>query len=150
MSESNSGRKPMRASHSIAASASGGPDLVGHASEIVRAYVSRNPLGATAIPEFIAAVHATLAGLGQPAAPCHGAVPVSRSVTPDHLICLEDGKMVKSLKSHLARLGLTPDSYRKKWGLPADYPMVAPKYSLARSQIAKRNRLGQKKQGLSG
>lgn len=138
-------RKALRASHSPVSGSTGGADLVGHAGDIVRAYVSRNPLGAAAIPEFIAAVHATLAGLGPHPVLRRGAVPVSRSVTPDHLICLEDGKIVKSLRSHLASLGLSPDAYRQKWGLPADYPMVAPNYSLARSQIAKRNRLGQKK-----
>ena len=114
-------------------------------TQAARFSIRLDPLGAAAIPEFIAAVHATLAGLGQPPVVRRGAVPVSRSVTPDHLICLEDGKIVKSLKSHLASLGLTPVAYREKWGLPADYPMVAPNYSLARSQIAKRNRLGQKK-----
>lgn len=121
-------------------------DVVTYASEIVRAYVSNNPLGASAVADLLKSVHSTLTGLHRPEVQQRkGAVPVQRSVTPDHLICLEDGKAVKSLKAHLATLGMTPDVYRQKWGLPADYPMVAPNYSKIRSQIAKRTGLGQKK-----
>lgn len=121
-------------------------DVVTYASEIVRAYVSNNPLSASALPDLLKSVHSTLSGLHHPATQQRrGAVPVQRSITPDHLICLEDGKAVKSLKAHLAGLGLTPDAYREKWGLPTDYPMVAPNYSKIRSQIAKRTGLGQKK-----
>lgn len=72
------------------------------------------------------------------------AVPIRKSVTPDAIICLEDGKKFKSLKRHLAKLGMTPDQYREKWSLPADYPMVAPNYSATRSQLAKDNGLGRK------
>ncbi|WP_421758831.1 MucR family transcriptional regulator [Devosia sp.] len=129
-----------------AAPAASNDDVVTYASEIVRAYVSNNPLGASGVAELLKSVHSTLSGLHHPQTQQRkGAVPVHRSITPDHLICLEDGKAVKSLKAHLAGLGMTPDAYRQKWGLPQDYPMVAPNYSKIRSQIAKRSGLGQKK-----
>ncbi len=134
--------KSVRAS----AAAASNDDVVTYASEIVRAYVSNNALGASAVTDLLKSVHSALTVLRHPQVQQRkGAVPVHRSITPDHLICLEDGKAVKSLKAHLAGLGLTPDAYRQKWGLPPDYPMVAPNYSKIRSQIAKRTGLGQKK-----
>lgn len=118
------------------------------ASEIVAAYVSNNPLAVDELPEMIRTVHGVLAGLsGEPNAtqPQQGpAVAIADSVTNDHLICLEDGKKLKMLKRYLrSRYGLSPEEYRAKWGLPADYPMVAPNYAAQRSQLAKKIGLGQ-------
>jgi predicted transcriptional regulator len=99
---------------------------------------------------LIADVHAALKALGTeevviPAEEKKPAVPVRKSVTPDYIICLEDGKKFKSLKRHLrTHYNLSPEEYREKWGLPADYPMVAPSYSATRSQLAKDNGLGRK------
>ncbi len=101
-------------------------------ARIVSAYVSNNPVSATELPRMIAEVHATLSNLGSTAVPRVEekpvpAISIRKSVTPDFLICLEDGKKFKSLKQHLAtHYELTPDQYRAKWGLAADYPMVAP------------------------
>lgn len=118
-------------------------------AEIVSAYVSNNPLPAAGLPDVIASVHASLSGLGTPIAPVVEpqipAVNPKKSVTPDFIICLEDGKKFKSLKRHLATdFGLTPDAYRAKWNLPHDYPMVAPNYAAARSALAKASGLGRK------
>jgi predicted transcriptional regulator len=118
--------------------------------EIVSAYVSKNAMTTIDVPKFIADVHAALKGLGEiaavPVVPNRPvpSVPIRRSVTPEYLICLDDGKPFKSMKRHLAQLGMTPDEYREKWGLPWDYPMVAPNYSATRSQMAKSNGLGRK------
>jgi predicted transcriptional regulator len=116
-------------------------------TEIVAAYVSKNSVPADELPAVIKSVHATLGGFsgtseaGQPARP--PAVPIRKSVTPDYIICLEDGKKLKMLKRYLrARHGLTPDAYRAKWNLPADYPMVAPNYAARRSEFAKQFGLG--------
>ncbi len=117
---------------------------------IVGAYVSHNALSATDVPKLIAQVHSALlglAGVSEPEAPVdvRPAVPVKKSITPDYLICLEDGKKFKSLKRHLrTEYDMSPDQYRAKWGLPADYPMVAPSYSEARSRLAKSIGLGRK------
>ncbi|MFN3671525.1 MAG: MucR family transcriptional regulator [Bosea sp. (in: a-proteobacteria)] len=125
-------------------------ELVAVTASIVSAYVTRNNVPTTDLPRLIESTHATLAGLaGRPAAaaprPQVPAVPIGKSVTPDGIICLEDGRAFKSLKRHLsARYGLTPDQYRAKWNLPADYPMVAPNYAEARSALAKSMRLGRK------
>lgn len=118
-------------------------------AQIVIAYVSANPVSATALPDLIRSVHSTLANIGAPApeevAPQEPAVPVRKSITGDFLICLENGKKFKSLKRHLrTHHNLTPEQYRAKWNLPADYPMVAPNYSATRSQLAKDNGLGRK------
>lgn len=118
-------------------------------AEIVSAYVSKNPVPATGLPELIASVHMSLSGLGTPIAPVvepqTPAVNPKKSVTPDFIICLEDGKKFKSLKRHLSTdFGLTPDAYREKWGLPRDYPMTAPNYAAQRSQLAKSIGLGRK------
>ena len=118
-------------------------------AEVVSAYVSKNPLPAAALPDLIASVHASLCGLSQPpvpvAAPLVPAVNPKKSVTPDFIVCLEDGKKFKSLKRHLGvHFGLTPDAYRAKWGLPSDYPMVAPNYAALRAELAKAAGLGRK------
>lgn len=129
------------------ATAEGQPDYLTLSVDIVSAFVSNNPVPAPELPSLIAAVHATLHGLSQPAAAVaeelRPAVPVRRSVQPDFIVCLEDGKKFKSLKRHLrTHYNMTPDAYRQKWGLPPDYPMVAPNYAAARSSLAKSMGLG--------
>jgi predicted transcriptional regulator len=125
-------------------------DLIELSSEIVAAYVGHNALSAADLPKLIADVYSALKGLGSGTAvgelePPKPAVNVRRSVTPDHVVCLEDGKKFKSLKRHLmTHHQLTPHQYREKWGLPADYPMVAPNYSATRSSLAKTSGLGRK------
>lgn len=125
--------------------------LLKMAVEIVSAYVGNNAVSATQVPELINTVYSSLAGLdGAPAStsaePLKPAVPIRRSITPDYLVCLEDGKKLKMLKRHLrAVYGLSPEEYRAKWGLPADYPMVAPNYARQRSNFAKQIGLGRKK-----
>jgi predicted transcriptional regulator len=120
------------------------------AAEIVAAFVSNNPLPKGELPALIHAVHNTLARLaaGPESVPPQievktPAVPIRKSITPDFLIYLDDGKRFKSLRRHLTRLGLTPEQYREKWNLPSDYPMVAPSYSAQRSALAKQIGLGQ-------
>jgi predicted transcriptional regulator len=117
-------------------------------ADIVSAYVSNNPLPTSELSALIANVSAALSGLGQ-ATEVETAAPVpavnpKKSVFPDYIICLEDGKKFKSLKRHLTQFGLTPDEYRVKWGLPHDYPMVAPSYAASRSALAKKMGLGRK------
>lgn len=116
------------------------------ASDIVSAYVSNNPMQSAELPELIRDIHATLNALdsaGGSAAALEPAVPVKKSITDDFLICLEDGKKFKSLKRHLrSKYGLSPEQYREKWGLPYDYPMVAPSYARKRSALAKEMGLG--------
>lgn len=124
-------------------------DLLALTSEIVSAHVANNNMAGTDLPEFIRSAFATLDGLGTPAAeepaPQVPAVPIKKSVKDDHLVCLEDGKKVKMLKRHLsAAHGLTPDEYRAKWGLPFDYPLVAPAYAETRRELAKKIGLGRK------
>lgn len=125
-------------------------DLIELSSEIVAAYVGHNALSASDLPKLIADVYSALRGLGSPAQatdsePLKPAVTVRRSITPDHLVCLEDGKKFKSLKRHLmTHHQLTPQQYREKWNLPVDYPMVAPNYSATRSSLAKTSGLGRK------
>lgn len=116
------------------------------ASDIVSAYVSNNPIQSEELPSLIRDVHATLKELksanGAAAAP-EPAIPVKKSITDDFLICLEDGKKFKSLKRHLrSKYGMSPEEYREKWGLPYDYPMVAPSYARKRSALAKEMGLG--------
>ena len=116
--------------------------------DIVSAFVGHNSLAAGELPGLIAAVHGTLSGLTSRAAepkvqPLTPAVPIKRSIQPDFIVCLEDGKKFKSLKRHLrTHYNLTPEEYRGKWGLPPDYPMVAPNYAAARSSLAKSMGLG--------
>jgi predicted transcriptional regulator len=121
--------------------------LVELTSDIVSAYVSGNNVQASELPSLIAGVYSTLDGLGKEPAkpePLTPPVPVRKSITPDYLISLEDGKRYKSLKRHLAGHGLTPEQYREKWGLARDYPMVAPNYAAQRSELAKKMGLGRK------
>ncbi|MGI9500816.1 MAG: MucR family transcriptional regulator [Geminicoccaceae bacterium] len=119
-------------------------------AEIVGAYVGHHTVAATDLPDLIAVVGKGLAGLGQADAVPEEekptpAVPIRRSVTPDHIICLEDGKKLKMLKRHLkTRYDMTPDEYRRRWGLKDDYPMVAPSYAAHRSDLAKKIGLGRK------
>lgn len=125
-------------------------ELIALTASIVSAYVTRNNAPTAELPRLIASTHAALASLAGPPAPAAvealvPAVPIRKSVTPDAIICLEDGRAFKSLKRHLsASYGLTPDQYRTKWNLPADYPMVAPNYAEARSALAKSLGLGGK------
>src|SRR6202166_1160009 len=120
-------------------------------AQIVSAYVSNNTVPAGEIPSLINQVHAALARVSgksgdTPSEPLRPAVSVKKSITPEYLICLEDGKKFKSLKRHLrTQYNMTPEQYRDKWGLPADYPMVAPNYAVARSQLAKKMGLGQQR-----
>jgi predicted transcriptional regulator len=118
-------------------------------AEIVAAYVANNSVPAGNLAELISTVHTAVSGLSQPAAPAavtlSPAVNPKRSVQPDYIVCLEDGKRFKSLKRHLmTKYALTPEEYRAKWGLPHDYPMVAPNYATARSELAKAMGLGRK------
>lgn len=125
-------------------------DLIDLSADIVCAYVSHNALSVTDLPKLIADVHLALKSLHSPVAPevaeeQKPAVPVRKSVAPDFIICLEDGKKFKSLKRHLrTHYNLSPEEYREKWGLASDYPMVAPNYSATRSRLAKDNGLGRK------
>ena len=118
---------------------------------IVSAYVSNNSVASGDIPGLINQVHAALLRVSTGASdaqpePLKPAVAVKRSITPDYIVCLEDGKKFKSLKRHLrTQYGMTPEQYREKWGLPPDYPMVAPNYAQARSQLAKQMGLGQQR-----
>lgn len=117
-------------------------------TEVVAAYVSNNTLPTGQLADIIASVYSSLRALDHSPVDGRGealrpAVPVRKSITPDYLICLEDGKKLKMLKRHLrSTYGLTPDAYRAKWGLPADYPMVAPNYAEQRSAFAKQIGLG--------
>jgi predicted transcriptional regulator len=125
--------------------------LIELTAEIVSAYVSNNSIASAELSSLIgdvhAALHRTAAGVAEPEPePVKPAVPVRKSITPDYIICLEDGKKFKSLKRHLrTHYDLTPEEYREKWGLPSDYPMVAPNYAKARSNLAKEMGLGQKR-----
>ncbi len=126
--------------------------LIGLVADIVSAYVSNNSVPASNLPNLIATTHAAITGLdSEAAAPAveekpTPAVSIKKSITADYLICLEDGRKFKSLKRHL-RTGydMTPEQYRARWGLPADYPMVAPAYAEARSNLAKKMGLGQQR-----
>ena len=136
--------------------ASNGPEsgettLLQLTSEIITAYVGNNPLPATQLPELIRSIVAALANLDsavepQNAEPLKPAVAIRKSVTPDYIVCLEDGRKLKMLKRHLrTTYDLSPQQYREKWGLPPDYPMVAPNYAAARSHLAKQMGLGQQR-----
>jgi predicted transcriptional regulator len=120
-------------------------------ADIVSAYVSNNSVPAGDIASLINQVHSALIRVsgGQSEAepePLKPAISVKKSITPDHIVCLEDGKKFKSLKRHLrTQYNMTPEQYREKWSLPADYPMVAPNYAAARSQLAKQMGLGQQR-----
>ncbi|MFA7440317.1 MAG: MucR family transcriptional regulator [Sphingomonadaceae bacterium] len=122
-------------------------DLLALTADIVSSHVANNSVAVNDVPQLIQNVYATLSSLDEaPAAPearPEPAVPIRSSVKPDYIVCLEDGRKLKMLKRHLSTAyGMTPDEYRAKWGLPADYPMVAPKYAEARRQLAKSIGLG--------
>ena len=124
-------------------------DLVELTSEIVSAFVANNKIPTSELPDVITSVHAALRGLEEkqqpePAKPTP-LMPIKKTITPDYLVSLEDGRRYKSLKRHLSGRGLTPAEYREKWGLPKDYPMVAPNYAKQRSELAKALGLGQQR-----
>ena len=131
-------------------SPAGGP-FIELTAEIVSAYVSNNTVPAAEIPSLINQVYSALARVSGGAddvssEPLKPAVSVKKSITPEHIVCLEDGKKFKSLKRHLrTQYNMTPEQYREKWGLSPDYPMVAPNYAAARSQLAKQMGLGQQR-----
>jgi predicted transcriptional regulator len=132
-------------------------ELTSLTADIVAAYVANNVIGGDKLPDFIGSVYAALRNASMqdiepPKVELTPAVPVKKSVTQDYIICLEDGKKFKSLKRHLStHYGLSPEEYRAKWGLPRDYPMVAPAYAAARSDLAKSMGLGQRsKSGANG
>jgi predicted transcriptional regulator len=126
-------------------------DLVEFTTTIVSAYVSNNTVVAGDLPNIINDVHdalsrASINASQPPSEELKPAVPVKRSVTPEYIVCLEDGKKFKSLKRHLrTQYNMTPEQYREKWALPVDYPMVAPNYAKARSELAKEMGLGQQR-----
>jgi len=123
-------------------------DLLRMTTDVVAAYVGNNPLPAGQVCDVISTVFGSLRNLGANGgriSPPIPAVPIRRSVTPDHIICLEDGKKLKMLKRHLrSTYDMTPEEYRAKWKLPVDYPMVAPAYAKERSDFAKKIGLGRK------
>ncbi|WP_041795122.1 MucR family transcriptional regulator [Pararhodospirillum photometricum] len=125
-------------------------DLLKMAVNVVSAYVSKNPTPATQIPDLIQTTFQALTGLDAPPQEVRSeaakpAVPIKKSIQNDHLVCLEDGKKLKMLKRHLrTNYNMTPEEYRAKWGLPPDYPMVAPNYAQQRSEFAKKIGLGRK------
>jgi len=129
----------------------GAKNFIELTASIVSAYLSNNPTPATEIPNLISQVHAALLRVStvrtdSPLEPAKPAVSIKKSMTPEYLVCLEDGKRFKSLKRHLrTQYGMTTEQYRDKWGLPADYPMVAPNYAVARSALAKKMGLGQQR-----
>jgi predicted transcriptional regulator len=126
------------------------PGLLRMTADIVSAYVGHNSVPSNQIADLVRAVHSSLnelsnGGVPAPDAPPKPAVPVKRSVHDDYIVCLEDGKKLKMLKRYLrSTYGMSPDEYRTKWGLPPDYPMVAPKYAEQRSAIARRTGLGRR------
>ena len=126
-------------------------DIVDLTSEIICSYVANNSIPVDDLPKLIRDIHSTLVTISAPQQsrmlePQKPAVPVKRSITPDYLICLEDGQKFKSLKRHLrSKYNLSPEEYRVKWQLPSDYPMVAPNYAAERSKLAMKMKLGQKR-----
>jgi predicted transcriptional regulator len=134
----------------------GGKSLIEMTTTVVAAYLSNNSVASSQISEVIHTVHDALQGLTtgghepEPE-PLKPAVPIKKSVTPEYIVCLEDGKQLKMLKRHLrTTYDLTPEEYRAKWGLPADYPMVAPNYAQQRSEFAKKIGLGRQSTRRSG
>ena len=129
-------------------------ELLELTTEIVAAHVSNNTVAVSDLPNIIQEVYKTLSNVGsqQPGQERPTpAVPIKKSVTPDYIICLEDGKKLKMLKRHLkTHYNMTPEEYRERWGLPADYPMVAPNYAEHRSQLAKKIGLGTKGRNQGG
>src|SRR5512144_2383313 len=129
----------------------GGKNFIELTANIVSAHLSNNPTPAAEIPNLFSQVHGALVRVSSgrpdtPLEPVKPAVSLKKSIAPDYLVCLEDGKRFKSLKRHLrTQYNMTPEQYREKWGLNADYPMVAPNYAAARSQLAKQMGLGQQR-----
>ena len=129
----------------------GAKNFIELTANIVSAYVSNNPTPAAEIPNLISQVHGALTRVSSgrveaPLEPAKPAVSLKKSIAPDYLVCLEDGKRFKSLKRHLrTQYGLSPEQYREKWNLAPDYPMVAPNYAAARSTLAKQMGLGQQR-----
>lgn len=122
--------------------------LITLTSDIVAAHVSNNSVAISDLPILINSVHGAISGLSGKAEPPRAdpAVPIKSSIKPDYIVCLEDGKKLKMLKRHLmTHYGMTPEEYRAKWGLPADYPMVAPNYAEKRRELAKAIGLGKKR-----
>ncbi|ODT84836.1 MucR family transcriptional regulator [Phenylobacterium sp. SCN 70-31] len=124
-------------------------EIIEMTADIVSAYVGNNTVAASELPNLIKSIHSAIAGVStgqteEPAAPQTPAVSIRKSINPEYLICLEDGRRFKSLKRHLrTKYNMSPEEYRAKWGLPKDYPMVAPSYAAARSALAKQMGLGQ-------
>ncbi len=124
-------------------------EIIEMTADIVAAYVGANSVPSSDLPQLISSVHQALVGVSTGAAPVdtsprEPAVPIKKSIAPDYLVCLEDGRKFKSLKRHLrTKYALSPEDYRARWGLPKDYPMVAPNYARARSDLAKQMGLGQ-------
>ena len=124
-------------------------EIIEMTADIVAAYVGANSVATTDLPALIQSVHRALTGVATggevaEAAPREPAVPIKKSITPEFLVCLEDGRKFKSLKRHLrTKYNMSPEEYRSKWSLPKDYPMVAPSYAKARSELAKQMGLGQ-------
>jgi predicted transcriptional regulator len=132
------------------------PNLTSWTADIVSAYVAHNVISGEKLPEFIGSVYTALSkastqGADAPKVELKPAVPVKKSVSQEHIVCLEDGKKFKSLKRHLrTHYDMSPEEYREKWGLPRDYPMVAPAYATARSNLAKSMGLGRRSQAEGG
>jgi len=125
-------------------------EMLSCVAKIVVAFVSNNVTSPDYLPDLIARTHAALLSVhravGEPEVEARKpAISIAKSVAPDYIVCLDDGKKFKSLKRHIALLGMTPAEYRAKWGLPADYPMVAPRYSALRSSIAVSSKLGHRR-----
>jgi predicted transcriptional regulator len=131
-------------------SSSRGNEIIAWTADIVASHVQNNSVAIRDLPILIKTVHESLSGLGGEAMAekPQPAVSVRRSVTPDYIVCLEDGRQLKMLKRHLSTAyGMSPEEYREKWGLPADYPMVAPNYAKQRSSLAKKIGLGKRRGG---
>ncbi|UVK54805.1 MucR family transcriptional regulator [Mesorhizobium sp. AR02] len=132
----------------MSAEADRNANLMGLTADIVAAFVQNNSVPVAGLPDLISSVNSALSSLSQPRVaeqPAQTpAVNPKRSVFPDYIVSLEDGRKFKSMKRHLGLLGMTPDEYRAKWGLPKDYPMVAPSYAAQRSELAKSSGLGRK------
>jgi predicted transcriptional regulator len=145
------GLSPLKGRNSPMADNPGSSNFIELTAGIVSAFVSNNSVAAGDIPALINQVHSALlrvssGGKDVSAEPLKPAVSVKKSITPDYIVCLEDGKKFKSLKRHLrTQYNVTPEQYREKWGLPSDYPMVAPNYAAARSKLAKDMGLGQQR-----
>ena len=136
---------------STAANDTASSNLIAMTASIVAAFIAHNRIAPAGLPDLLTSVHASLTSLTKPAEPAPEPlvppVPIRKTVTPDAIISLEDGRPYKTLKRHLAGRGLTPEQYREKWGLPANYPMTAPNYAAQRSELAKNSGLGRRAPG---